>query len=433
MSSKEYIKSSLISTEQLNAFAVDSGLIQRRSGKFSAEAFLLSLLGCVTSGMGSLNQMCARLASMCPESMVRQSLAGRFNQYSTSFLIKVLFHLIAKRNSTAIRRMEGMPFKRLLIEDSTFLKMGKGNEAAFPASGNQHGATSGVKVDFGFDLLTGNVIGHTINSANEPDQSIGKEFISHVREKDLVLRDMGYFAHSEFREIQRRGAFWLSRLPDGVKVVDYSGLPLEKLLAKARGRVVDTTVTVGTEKFTCRLVAVRADDTTVNFRLRKMHKMAEERQGGAKLGKRQIIRSKWHIMLTNLKWVDVKVGKLAEIYRARWSIEIQFRAWKQSFDMHKLLNRKSNIWHIEALLLASMIAHQIAFKLAGAIELKLARMKPGGEACMSYEKFYDFLAQLILTVQSIGGIFNFGVDLRHISRDKRARECLSQSILYTLA
>lgn len=69
-------------------------------------------------------------------------------------------------------------------------------------------------------------------------------------------------------------------------------------------------------------------------------------------------------MLTNLKPEDAGVDQLVEVYRARWAVEIQFRAWKQSLNLTKALNRKSNQHHMEAIVLAGMMAHQLGIRMA---------------------------------------------------------------------
>ena len=43
-----------------------------------------------------------------------------------------------------------------------------------------------------------------------------------------------------------------------------------------------------------------------------------------------LIRDAWHMMLTNLEKPHMSVNQLAANYRARWAVEIQFRAWKQA-------------------------------------------------------------------------------------------------------
>jgi hypothetical protein len=91
--------------------------------------------------------------------------------------------------------------------------MRKSNADEFPAHGNHHGKTAGVKIDLAFDLLTGSIVSHGLYTASEQDKSIGKEFVSEVRRGDLVLRDMGYFSLGEFTAIEQLEAWWLTRLP----------------------------------------------------------------------------------------------------------------------------------------------------------------------------------------------------------------------------
>ena len=70
--------------------------------------------------------------------------------------------------------------------------MPKANADYFPAHGNHHGKTAGVKIDFAYDLLTGNIIAHSLEQATMQDKSIGKEAIAELKPGSLVLRDMGY-------------------------------------------------------------------------------------------------------------------------------------------------------------------------------------------------------------------------------------------------
>jgi len=102
---------------------------------------------------------------------------------------------------------------RILVEDSSGQTMPTANAEPFPAHGNRHGSSAGVKFDFAYDMLSGEVASRSLPSATEQDKTIGKEFVAMVKENDLVLRDMGYFSLAEFVEIERRRAYWLTRLP----------------------------------------------------------------------------------------------------------------------------------------------------------------------------------------------------------------------------
>ena len=330
--------------------------------------------------------------------MARQSLHERFDIHSTAFMMAVLFDLMQQRYRPAV--------------------------AAFPGHGNSHGKTAGVKIDMAFDLLTREIISHSLHSATEQDKTIGKEFLVEVRYGDLVLRDMGYFCLSEFTAIEQRGAWWLTRLPltTGVKLED--GCILETYLKRHQGDIIDLNVIVGAQGKKCRLVAIRAASEVTRARRAKRRKQA------AACGKnpcpKGLIRDAWHIMLTNLEKPHMSVSQLAEIYRARWAVEIQFRAWKQALNLGKALNRKSNEHHIQALVLAGMIAHQLGMKIAQRIGSIV------GRARLSYEKLYDLLAVHLIKAGNLEESAAFKPDLRHVQRDKRTRKSPVESGILAL-
>ncbi len=123
-----------------------------------------------------------------------------------------------------------------------------------------------------------------------------------------------------------------------------------------------------------------------------------------------------HLMLTNLDPDQASAAQLAEIYRARWAVEIQFRAWKRSLNLTGALNRKSGEHHMQALVLAAMIAHQLGMRMARLIGTQV------GRARLSDEKLYDDLVDYLLKIRSLVNLDEFDPDFRHIKRDKRKRK-----------
>jgi IS4 transposase len=121
-------------------------------------------------------------------------------------------------------------------------------------------------------------------------------------------------------------------------------------------------------------------------------------------------------MLTNLREDEADWAQLAAVYRARWAVEIQFRAWKQSLSLDKALNRRSNEHHMQALVLAAMIAHQLGMRVAASMTAAL------GRARLSYEKLYDVLATHLVRARDPDEFSAFDLDPRHVRRDKRRRE-----------
>jgi len=408
----------------LDVIASDTKLVIRKSPKFSPGGFLQSLLSSVATGQGSLNQIASELGDRAQAAMARQSMHDRFTPKSTAFLMAVVCDLMEQRFKPAGTALEGTRILRIMIEDASGVGFPKANSEAFPAHGNHHGATAGVKIDLAFDLLSQTIVSHSLEAATTQDKVIGKEVIVEVRPGDLVLRDMGYFSLDEFGEIELHGAWWLTRLPLTTGVLLENGKALETRLNSRRQDVLDLEVSVGEVGKKCRLIAVRADQKVARKRRDERRKRAA--QSGKKACRKGLIRDGWHLMLTNLTKEEMKVSQLVAIYRARWAVEIQFRAWKQSLNLDKALNRKSNEHHMQGLVIAGMIAHQLGMKIAGVLVGQI------GRARLSYERLYDLLAIYLIKLEDFSELINFSPDPRHISRGKSSTQSPIESGILAL-
>jgi len=184
-------------------------------------------------------------------------------------------------------------------------------------------------------------------------------------------------------------------------------------------------VSVGNVGKNCRLVAVRAEAKVARSRRDERRKKGKE--AGKKPCRKGLIRDGWHLMLTNLKKEEMKVSQLVAIYRARWAVEIQFRAWKQALNLDKALNRRSNEHHMQALVIAGMIAHQLGMKIAGVLIEQI------GRAHLSYERLYDILALYLIKLENFSNLVDFSPDARHISRGKSTAQSPIESGILALS
>lgn len=404
---------SLFSLSRLNEIARKTSFVTRNSRKFSPGNFLLTLLKSVCSGKASFNQLAMYLNGPAP-AISRQAVHKRVNKFAVAFLIQVISDLLTNHSTEVLEEFSRIGFKRILVEDSTTLRIPKANAELFPAHGNSNGSTAGVKCDLCYDLLSQQPISFGLHQATQQDRTIGKDTLALARKNDLFLRDMGYFDLSEFAWLEGIGAFWFTRLPLTTNLVSVTEIPLEKLLKNACGNQIDTEVFVGNVRHKCRLVAVRADKQTVEKRRRERRQKAREQ--GKVASRAALARDGWHLMLTNLPAERVGVATLAGLYRSRWAVEIQFRAWKQSLHIAAALNRKSNKWHVEALVLGSMIVALMGLKQMAIYARQV------GLAVLSPEKIMDWIANDISTSRSLENIAEAPPDPRHVQRDVRQRK-----------
>jgi hypothetical protein len=412
---------------KINSLARDSGLVQRASKCFSPEKFLLSLLDAVSTGRASINQLVVSIGHQAPHLNVSpQALHQRVNRTECgveSFLILCLIH-VCRWKYRQSAPSPTCPFRRILIEDSSFIRFPKANCVAFPGHGNASGATAGCKVDLAFDLLGGEIIHTQLHLGTEQDKTIGIDLLDHVTPGDLVLRDMGYFGIANFRIIEDLGAYWLSRLPLTADAVTEEGVALEKILRNHRGDLLDIRVKLTADGHPVRLVAIRASKQE-SAKRRREHR-SQAKQKGRTTPAKTLIRDGWHLLVTNVPKELQSPTELAALYRQRWLIEIIFRAWKQAGNLAKALNRTSSPQHLKALVLAGMILMSISL----VVGIKLARARP--EMRYSMEKIFDYVIGRFAGMRELGGIAGLSPDPRHLQAQKRARNSLCQSLMELL-
>jgi len=412
---------------KLNSYAKQSGLVKRVSKQFSPQAFLLSQLEAVSTGRASLNQLVASMGhdeqrlKISPQAI--QQRITRTERGVEGFLVRCLSH-ICQWNFLNSRPVGTLPFGRIVVEDSTFIRFPKGNAAQFPGNGNGSGATAGCKVDLAFDLLGGQLIRNDMYLGSEQDKTIGIDLLDELVPNDLVLRDMGFFGVDNFLIIEALGAFWLSRLPLTTDVVTVHGVPLEKVLESHGGNTIDIAVKLTAKEHPARLVAIRASQQETDKR-RREHR-ASSRKKGRSTPKKTLIRDGWHLMVTNVAKTMQSSANLAAIYSQRWLIEIVFRAWKQAGNLSKALRRDSSPQHMKGLMLAGMIALAVCLKIG----ISLARRHP--ERRYSLEKIFDYIISRFVALTKLSDIARFKPDPRHLQGQRRRRNSLNCQLLELL-
>ncbi len=417
-----------LSLSDLDAIARKSKLIIRSSRKFSAGGFLLALLRSVTKGDASLNHLAMQLGSFESETMSRQGMHKRFSPASSSFLLGVFQGLLKDKSRTVFEGLEDAPFHRVLIEDSTVISMAKSNAGNFPNNGNGRVATAGCKCLLLADLLSGDVLSSQLHNARDSDQALAHEILDHCRQGDLVVRDMGFFNLSALHRIESREAFWISRLPASVALTTGDGTELRDLLRTTRGNRIDLKVWIGRDARTripCRLVATRLSDADA-AKHRRMRKR-EARKRGSTASKEGLLRDGWRLLVTNLPRHAITARKLNDIYALRWSIEIQFRALKQSCQISRALTHKSDFFHLEALVLAAMIYQILALNLH-----RHLCQRHGLGGWLSIEKISDYFSIHLLALDPENLDAPFAPDIRHVRHERRRRPNHWQAIIHCL-
>lgn len=370
----------------LEDLARETGLIRRLSKKFSACGFVLTLLRAVLSGKASFNQLAIELSHTEASSLSAQAMWKRVDESAIRFMTSLTAKALKERWAEG-QVIPCKIFKRVIIEDSSQVKLPSDNHEDFPGHGNDKGKTAGCKFDFAFDLLEGEVISTTLHRATDQDRELGKDLVDQGEEGDLFLRDMGYFSLGEFALLEARGAHWLSRLPANVMASDLDGRKLETILRSAKGNKVEFKALLGEAAHGARLIAVRAAPAVAGQRRRE--RRAEARKRGKKPSQDMLTRDGWYLLVTSVEKELMSHKQLFDLYRVRWQIEITFRAWKQSAHLQQALKRHSNLFHLQALMFAGILHLILTMKMVSLLQM----MSPG--RALSIEKIAAALTSFL--------------------------------------
>ena len=392
--------------------AKETKLVKRVTKGFCPKGYLLGLLKAVASGDGSLRKLASNLATSVGErSLSKQALHYRVGVPAINFLKKVSTQLM---NDSI--KVEDSSFNRVLLQDSSQLRLPKQNCAHYRGISNQWGEKSSAKLDSITDLLTGDTIDLELSDGTKQDRVSGEDILAHIEANDLILRDMGCFSTNIFKRIEESNAYYISRLPANTNVyLDEENYPLLEDYLKTQlmsVTEVDLSAKLTDKKHPARIVAIRCSEEVTNQRRAKAK--AHRKKMGNKANKLSLEREGWSIYVTNLSEEQYGASEIYQVYALRWNIEIQFRALKGQANIRALLNRVcKNKEHLEILLHAMMIYCQLTTKALASIKRNHKELKNR----LSIELFANWFGKTILNVLDVVES-SISYDLRHIITDK---------------
>jgi IS4 transposase len=167
-----------------------------------------------------------------------------------------------------------------------------------------------------------------------------------VQRGDLVLLDLGYFNIKTFHEISVIGAYFLSRLSIGIRLIDpksFSPIDLLGVLKKITGDMHEMQIIVGGDKETqvcCRVICLRVSQVVANARRRKLKKTSRER--GRTPGQYHLLLADWTLMIINVPRQWLLSEMVTPFYSLRWQIELLFKQIKSVLRIHNSRTGKEN-------------------------------------------------------------------------------------------
>lgn len=178
----------VLSPTVLQELAKQVGFVQRLS-KYQANE-LLALCTWLSHEVASTSLTCVTTGVlMSPEGLIK-----RFNKTAITFLQVVFTSLLTQKlcSSQSLSPQTMSLFKRIRILDATFFQLPDVYSSEYPRSGGSSN-NAGVKIQFEYDVLSGEFLHIQVGPGNRNDKTYGKTYLKTMESGDLCLRDLDYF------------------------------------------------------------------------------------------------------------------------------------------------------------------------------------------------------------------------------------------------
>ena len=373
--------------DTLGKIAFETGFCRRASGKIDAPDFLIELCLESVEGTVSYNDLAARIHTRTGVSASRQAYWQRTGEPCVRFFQRVLERVMLSKYSTdGLMALEtSRRFGRILLHDSTVIRLPLRLFEAFSGVKNAHAAVCNARIQGVYDLLSGRFVQFSVDPYARNDQIAAHDLS--VRSGDLVLRDRGYFNLDLIHTHRRAGVQTVARYTHPTVLIDpQTGDRIDLIERLTRYGTIDADVLVGAEKMVrLRLLAAPVDEETANVRRMKAKK---EMKGHAP--NRDVLRlMSWTIFLTTIDDPGVGFEEILALYGLRWRIENIFKTWKGNFNFAKLHNVSET--QLRVILCARLILITLAYQslfVPFAARLRRAASRP-----LSLMKFMRYLSR----------------------------------------
>lgn len=338
------------------SIALQCNFTQRLSGKITPRSWVKAFC-CLASGSSSSLRHFAWILGLLTETVLsKQAVRKRLLSHGSEFLKQVLAYLITQSAQLPRLRSTGVLscFKRVLVQDSTTIKLPSRLSSVYPGGGNQTDAKISImRIQAVLDILSETFVDFSLSGYTRNDQAASPDIISIAKSGDLILRDLGYFVINVFESLSANGIFFISRLRPRTSFSDpESGNTIDLLATLRKVKKLDRSVIMGAKSTTTlRLVAVPLPRSVANERRRKARLNRDKRNN---YSKEYYALLGWQILVTNVDSSVLSAKDLSDIYGLRWQIEVVFKTWK-SFLGFENISQNASAVQVEALIYARLI------------------------------------------------------------------------------
>ena len=361
----------------------------------------------------------ASLAQLARELGITASALGQrlSDPAAAAFLHALLRAAIARLAETPAPRV-GIPllhrFNGVYLTDATSIPLPATLADTFPGyGGGTHpgdpSATAAAKILLRWRLDTSRSAELVSDAATTHDLRLLQR-LPELPPGALHIADLGFYDADYLRTLGERGVHWLTRLPTticvGPEKADQELADWLRNFDPATDRWEGELVVGKVTPLRARVMVQRCPPAVAAARRRKLHAAASRK--GRSVSARQLTLCDWWVLATDLPAEKLPAHEAAELYRARWQIELVFKRWKSLG--HLAVPRQGDpqraLATLYGLLLGLLIVDWLAIQRGGALS--------GRSLWQAWQIVHRWLGALELALR---GVLDWAVVLEAVAKD----------------
>lgn len=317
--------------------ASETGFIQRERKIDPVILFWVIVLGFGVNFLRTIRGLKRKYENESDIQMSISSFNDRFTPQMEKFLKKCVTHALEYQAHEPGLKLGSKlrNFKDILIQDSTIIRLHESLAKLWPAARSKKIA-AGLKLSCVVSAIADGV--KTVRVFSERTAEVKTLRLGSWLKDRILLTDLGFFDYNSFDKIERYGGFFVSRLkgnanPKIVGVnqicrgnsIDVIGKKLKDVLPLLKRQLLDIVVEVEVKR---RKYKGKMTKITRTFRL--VCVLNEETE-------------EYHVYLTNIP-IDVLIGEdIADLYSARWEVELLFKELKDVYHVDLIESANPNV------------------------------------------------------------------------------------------
>jgi IS4 transposase len=317
--------------------AAETGFIQRERKIDPVILFWVVVLGFGVNFLRTIRGLKRKYESESNTRMSISSFNDRFTPKMENFLKKCVLHALEfQAQEPGLKLGEKLKnFKDLLIQDSTIIRLHEALANLWPAARSKKIA-AGLKLSCVISAVADGV--KTVRLFSERTAEVKTLRLGSWLKDRILLTDLGFFNYNSFDKIERYGGFFVSRLKGNANPIivgvnricrgnsiNVVGKKLKDVLPLLKRQLLDVVVEVEVKR---REYKGKTTKITRTFRL--VCVLNDETE-------------EYHVYLTNIPHNVLCSEDIADLYSARWEVELLFKELKNVYHIDQIESANPNV------------------------------------------------------------------------------------------